>query len=144
MMAADFIFERNARTTRMAILLALIYVVLIGAVVVLDAAIWLVGGLALLTLPALWDFYNSSAAGLCLSDRALQWHSGRRQGELVLAEIDHMQLDTRWDFSVRARAVLHNKKRVQLPFEATPPHRTFEKALETRGIRVKRNHFAFF
>ncbi|MEO9782458.1 MAG: hypothetical protein ABJH07_11845 [Sedimentitalea sp.] len=143
-MAADFIFERNARTTRMAILLTLIYVVLIAAVVVLDAAISLVGGLALLTLPALWDFYQNTAAGLCLSDRALQWHSGRRRGELELDEIDHMRFDTRWDLSVRVRAVLHNKKRVQLPFEATPPHRAFEKALEMRGIRVRRNHFAFF
>ncbi len=143
-MAADFVFSRAARTPRLMAVLAAIYATLIGAVLLLDAALWLMGGLALLTLPALRDLYANSSAGVRLSDTRLLWYSGQRQGELALSEIDHMRLDTRWDFSVRVSAVLLNGKRVYLPFESVPPHRAFEEQLRARGLTVKRNHFAFF
>ncbi|SFU07071.1 hypothetical protein [Sedimentitalea nanhaiensis] len=143
-MSADFEYTRQGRTSRMAALLTAIYAVLTGAVVLMDAAWWLMAGLALLTLPALWDWYANPSAGVRLTGSHLYWHSGRRHGDLALAQIDHMRFDTRWDFSIRVRAVLTDGKRVHLPFEAIPPHREFEKHLQARGMAVKRSHFAFF
>ena len=64
--------------------------------------------------------------------------------EVPLSEIDHIRLDTRWDFSVRATVLLTNGKRLRLPYEALPPHRSFEAALQARGIRVERHHFNVF
>lgn len=143
-MQDDFVFNRQGRSSRTVAILIIIYTVLIAAVLLIDAAWWLMAGLALLTLPALWDLYRDPSAGVQLSNTALRWHSGRRQGELALSEIDHMRFDTRWDFSVRVSAVLPNKKRVHLPFESLPPHQSFEAAFEARDVAVKRTHFSFF
>lgn len=143
-MTDAYVFARHGRSRRALVVLACIYVVLLAAILLIDAAWWLMGGLALLTLPALWDLYTNPSAGVRLTDAALEWHSGRRTGDLALAEIDHMRFDTRWDFSVRVSAVLTSKKRVHLPFESCPPHRDFEAALEDRGIPVRRTHFSFF
>ncbi|MBK0328674.1 hypothetical protein I5535_15390 [Rhodobacteraceae bacterium F11138] len=139
-----FEYIRHGRTARMAGLLLGIYAVLAGAVVFLDAAWWLMAGLGLLTLPALWDWYANPSAGVRLTETHLFWHSGRRQGQLALSEIDHMRFETRWDFSVRVSAVLHNRKAVRLPYEATPPHRVFERQLQARGLTVNRSHFTIF
>jgi len=143
-MADAFVFTRHGRSRRAVAILLCIYVALLAAIVLVDAAWWLMGGLALLTLPALWDLYRNPSAGVRLTGTRLDWHSGRRHGDLTLAEIDHMRFDTRWDFSVRVSAVLANKKRVHLPFESCPPHRTFEEALSGRGVTVRRSHFSFF
>jgi hypothetical protein len=137
-----FEFTRHGRSRRAVLVLALIYGLLLAAVVLVDAAVWLMAVLALLTLPALWDLWRNPSAGVRLDATRLEWHSGRRAAWMDLAEIDHMRLDTRWDFSVRATAVPHTGKRVRLPFESLPPHRAFETTLTARGVRVERHHFS--
>lgn len=143
-MPGDYAFVRRGRSRRVMIVLAAIYLALLAALLFLDAAPWLLTLLALPTLPALFELYSNPSAGIRLGDTELDWHSGRRSGSLALAEIDHMRFDTRWDFSVRVSAILTDKKRIHLPFEAIPPHREFEAAFESRGVPVKRNHFLFF
>ena len=143
-MPEPFIFSRKGRRPRTLAVLIAIYAVLIAAVILVDASGWLMGGLALLTLPALRDLYLNPSAGVRLEDAQLDWHSGRRHGSLSLAEIERMRFDTRWDFSVRVTAMLRSGKRVRLPDESLPPHRTFEAAFEARGIPVERQHFRVF
>lgn len=143
-MPDEFIFERRGRSARAIALLAAIYGLLIALVVVVDAAWWLVLLLALTTLPALWDVLRDSRAGLRLTRDRLDWHTGRRQGTLALAEIERMRFDTRWDFSVRVSALLAGDRQVRLPHEATPPHHAFETALTERGVAVERRHFNVF
>lgn len=143
-MAEPFVFTRQGRSQRTLAVLIAVYALLLGLIVVVNAAWWVMGLLALLTLPALLDFYRNPSAGVELSETQLNWHSGRRKGSLELTEIDYMRFDTRWDFAVRVSAMLAGKKRVHLPFECVPPHRAFEAAFETRGIQVKRTHFSFF
>ena len=132
----------TGRSTRTVIILIMVYTVLASLVLVVDAAPWLMAILALTTLPALWDLYSNRSAGLVLDDSHLHWHTGRRSCEIALREIDHMRFDTRWDFSVRVSAILPNKKRIRLPYEALPPHKTLESAFEARQIRVDRHHFS--
>lgn len=141
---APFEFHRQGRSRRAVLALAISYGLILVALLVFDAAWWLMALLGLCTLPALWDVWRNPAAGLSLSSDALTWHSGRRRAEVPLSEIDHMRLDTRWDFSVRATAVLSNGKRLRLPYESLPPHRSLEAALQARGIRVERHHFNVF
>ena len=144
MRAKDFVFLRKGRSRRLVPLLILVYATLAGLIILVDAAWWVIGLLAIPTLPALWDLWRNPSAGVRLGETRLAWHSGRRSGTLDLTEIDRMRFDTRWDFSVRVSAVLKGGKRVPLPFESTPPHRDFEAALQDRGIQVKRTHFSFF
>ena len=138
------VFTRQARTPQTVVILIAIYSVLLAAVIVIDAAPWLMAALALLTLPAVWDIWRNPGAGLGLDQTRLDWHSGRLSGTLELAQIDHMRFDTRWDFSVRVMAVLNDGKKVRLPHEALPPHRALETAFAARGVTVKRHHFTIF
>ena len=135
-------FSRRGRTPRLLGILICIYAALLAAIILFDAAWWLMALFALPTLPALHDLYADPESGLRLDDRTLSWCSGRRHAELALDEIDHMRLDTRWDFSVRATAVLTSGKKIRLPYESLPPHRVLETELQARGVRVERHHFS--
>ncbi|CUJ86679.1 hypothetical protein RUE5091_00497 [Ruegeria denitrificans] len=139
-----FTFKRLNRTSRAVVIVMCVYAGLIALVILFDAAWWLVGLLSLPTLPALWDIAQGTQAGLTLDRDVIRWFSGKREAEVVLADIDHVRLDTRWDFSVRTSLVLTTGKRIRLPDEATPPHKTFETALQQAGLRVERHHFTVF
>jgi hypothetical protein len=130
---------RNART---AAVLAAIYAALAALWVWLDMAWFIIAMVALATLPAIWDLWSDRASGLRLDDQSLSWFSGAARAELPLGEIDHMRFDTRLDFSVRVSAVLPGGRRIRLPYDALPPHRSLEAALQARGVRVDRHHFS--
>lgn len=139
-----FAFERHGRSIHAILILACVYAALIFAVVLIDAAWWLMALLALLTLPALRDVIADPAAGLRLDESGLEWFSGRRRGHAALTEIDKILLDTRWDLSVRATLLLHGGKRIRLPQESLPPHRQLEAEASHRGLTVERHHFSVF
>ena len=100
--------------------------------------------LALTTLPALYDLVTNRQSGLTLTDHAITWHSGPREGHTDLTEIDRLRLDTRWDLSIRATILLKTGKKIRLPYESLPPHRTLEAEAKTRGLTVERHHFSVF
>lgn len=137
-------FSRQGRSPRVLGVLICVYAVLLAAVLFLDAAWWLMALLALPTLPALHDLYRNPEAGLELDAKTLSWRSGRRSGTLALSEIARLRLDTRWDFSVRATAVLTSGRRIRLPDESLPPHRILEAEFLARGVQVERHHFTVF
>lgn len=141
MSPAPYSFTRQGRAPHTVAILIVVYAVLLAAVLLVDAAWWLMAALALPTLPALWDLYADPGAGVQLGAGRLDWHSGRRKGTLDLTEIDHMRFDTRWDFSVRVTAMLRDGKRVRLPYDALPPHHAFETALMAQDVQVIRHHF---
>ena len=143
-MAGDFTFARRGRAPRTLGIVIAIYTGLVAAILLIDAAWWLMAALALATLPALWDLWQDPSAGVRLNDTQLEWHTGRHCGTLAWDEIDHMRIDTRWDFSVRVTAMLQSGKRVRLPYQALPPHRALEAALLARGVLVERHHFRVF
>lgn len=139
-----FTFERQNRAPRTVAILICVYAVLIGMVILFNAAWWLMALLALPTLPAVLDIARDTSAGMELGPDALRWHTGGRKAELSLSEVDRFRFDTRWDFSVRVSAILQTGKRVQLPDESLPPHRTFEEVLQQAGCKVERHHFRVF
>lgn len=134
-------FRRSARNRSTLITLAVIWLVLLAALLMLEAAWWIIAFLGAFTLPALWDLVRDTQSGLELSAYTLSWFTGRRSAEIALEDIDHMRLDTRLDFSVRATAVLKTGRKIRLPFECTPPHQAFEDALTAQGLKVRRTHF---
>lgn len=141
MAGGSYSFCRRGRTPRLLGILICVYAVLLAAIILFDAAWWLMALFAVPTLPALYDLYADPEAGLALNDTTLSWHSGRRHAALTLDEIDRMRLDTRWDFSVRATAILKSGRKIRLPYETLPPHRVLEAELAVRGVRVERHHF---
>ncbi|WP_171096863.1 MULTISPECIES: hypothetical protein [unclassified Ruegeria] len=139
-----FEFTRQNRNQRTVTVLICIYAVLVGLIIVLDAAWWLMGLLALATLPALWDVAMDTRAGMSITDDKLSWYSGKREGSLALAEVKKFRFDTRWDFSVRVSAILKTDKRIRLPDESLPPHKQLEIVLQSAGFDVERHHFRVF
>ncbi|MEM6303516.1 MAG: hypothetical protein AAF744_02290 [Pseudomonadota bacterium] len=143
-MDTPFAYRTAARSPATFLAFAAVWAALIAAWVWLDAAIWILAVIAAFTLPALYDLVMGPEAGLTLEADEMTWFSGRRTATLPYSEMAHMRLDTRLDFSVRATAVLQTGRKIRLPFEATPPHRAFEEALQARGLKVERHHFQLF
>ncbi|WP_170568938.1 hypothetical protein [Ruegeria atlantica] len=137
-----FRFTRHNRTPRTILILLGVYVALVALQVVLDAAWWLVGLLALTTLPALWDIARDTRAGISVDHDEVRWFSGNREGHVDLADIDYARFDTRWDFSVRISLVLKSGKRIRLPDESTAPSKDLEGVFQQAALRVERHHFS--
>jgi hypothetical protein len=138
----SFSYRRDGRNRATLLAVTAVWVGLVAAIALVDAAPWLMGLVGLFTLPAIWDLWHNPASGLDFTPRALTWFTGRREGEIAWAEIEQFRLDTRLDFSVRASAVLRSGRKIRLPYECTPPDKLFEAALNARGIRTERHHFS--
>ncbi len=136
-----FVFDQQARSRRTLLIVLGVWAALVAAWVWLEAASWIIAFLAAFTLPALYDLIRNPRSGLRLDATTMSWFSGRRQASIDLAEIDHIRLDTRLDFSVRVTAVLATGRKIRLPFESTPPHQAFEDALALRDVKTQRHHF---
>lgn len=143
-MATPYLYTRPGRSRRTAVALIAAWALLAVALVVLDISLWIAGLLALATLPAVYDLWANPSAGLQLDDKSLGWHSGRRRGEIALADIGKIRLDRGWDFAFRLSVVQANGRRIRLPYECTPPADEIEAALAACGIRTEHHPFSPF
>ncbi|WP_245764221.1 hypothetical protein [Sulfitobacter marinus] len=141
-MAESYNYGRRGRNSLGISVLILLWAALLYAWVSLDAAPLIIGVIGICSLPALYDVVANPAAGLSLSPTSLTWHSGNRTAEISLPEISHIRLDTRLDFSTRATVILNTGRKLRIPYEATPPHKAFEQALNARNLKTERHHFS--
>ena len=135
-------FRRSGRSWAALFSVLGIWAVLLTAIFVVQAAIWLMAMLAIFTLPAAWDFWRNVSAGFDMDDRGLSWFAGQRSAALSWPELERFRLDTRLDFSVRATAILKSGQKIRLPYESTPPHKQLEAALLARDVPTERHHFS--
>lgn len=141
---ADFTFARRGRSPAAFALVTAWLAALLGLWLLLEASPVVIALLTLPVVPALLDLIRNPSAGLTMSPQRVDWHSGRLTGFVKLEAVDHLRLDTRWDFSRRATLVLKDGQRLRLPQEATPPIDRLEAAFAARGLRCKRHHFSPF
>jgi hypothetical protein len=142
-MAEPFRFERSAREPRALALIGLSGLAILGLLLVVDAAWWVVAILALLSLPAIVEALRDARATLALDDGGLRWSSGRRARAVPLDRIAEVRLATTLDFSQRASVLLDTGQRLRIPPECLPPGRTLDAALAARGIPHRRSLFGF-
>lgn len=136
-----FLFQRDARSLRSIVLVAA-WAAAVGLIwVVFDARGWVLALLALPLLPSLWELWRPHAAWLRITDTHLSWRSLRSSGDISLAEIDHIRMVTRSDFSVRATIHTHPGTHHQIPPEVTPKASVLEAALQQRQVALKIQHF---
>jgi hypothetical protein len=140
--AEPYTYSRQGRSRTTLWVVLGIWAALIAAILLVDAAPWLMGLIAAFTLPAVWDLWHNPAAGLELDGQGMHWFTGKRSASLDWSDIDRIRLDTRLDLSVRASAVLQSGRKIRLPYECTPPHQRLEAELNARGIRTERHHFS--
>ncbi len=135
-------YETTGRNRKTLVAVVAVWAAILAAIVLVNAAPWLMGLIGLCTLPALYDLIAGRKSGVALSAQGLSWFAGARTGDITWDKISHMRLDTRLDFSVRASAVLTSGRKVRLPLESTPHPEIFEDELTARGIKVERHHFS--
>ena len=140
--AEPFSYRRTGRNRTAIVVVSSVWSVLLAAILLVDAAPWLMAIIGAFTLPTVWELFTNPTSGLELDDTGINWFTGRRRAALNRAEIDRFRFDTRLDFSVRASAILRSGQKVRLPYECTPPHQLFEAALNAHNIRVERHHFS--
>lgn len=135
-------YHAAARSPRTLIALGAWWAGLIGCYLFLDASMWILMPLALVTLPALYEIGKGAVATLEIDNSEFRWTSGSRGVRLPRAEVARVRLDTRLDFSLRMSLVLHNGKKVRLPYECVPPRKSLEAELTARQIEIERHHFS--
>jgi len=142
--AAPPLLDHHARGRNRATALVLVAVwaglawLLIG----LDAAPWIVAGLALFTIPALWDLVSDRPSGLTLTQDTLHFYSGQRRDTIAHRQIKAVRLDRRLDLSYRVSIVLRDDRRIRLPQDCLPRTDQLEAALTRAGISVQRHPFS--
>jgi len=134
--------QTRGRNLRTAFVLVAVWAGLAAMLIALDAALWIVAGLALFTLPALWDLVSDRASGLALDLQALHWHSGKQNHVVPLTGIRTVRLDRRLDLSFRVSLILHDGRRIRLPHDCLPQIERLDKALQQAGLRVERHPFS--
>ncbi len=140
-MNATFSYAAEGRSARTIVVVILVWLGILILWWGVDAHPVVVAFLSLFTLPACWDIVTNPKSGLELTERKLSWFTGKRHAEVELTEVDHVQMNTRLDFSVKVTLVLRTGIKLGLPFESTPPSEPFEKALVDYGLKVRRTHF---
>lgn len=138
----SFAHENRARTPRKLIIIAVIWAVVLGLYIVLDASWILVLLTWLATLPALYEMWLNKTASLCISEQEISWSSGRYKGRIAAADIAMVRLDTRLDFSLKMTLIGAEGGRLRLPFDVVPKAGPLEAALKTHGYPYQRHHFA--
>lgn len=134
----------SGRSLRAFLVLMLVWLAVLTLWLALQASVWVLAAVLIVSLPALLDFVTGRRAWLRLDDRILRWRSGRAEGDVALARLDKVRFETRLDLSIRVRLVLDDGRRITLPQDALPPHPALQDALEARGIRTERAHFVLF
>ena len=135
-MSAPLEHASSGRSLRAFLVLMLVWLAALTLWFALQASVWIVGALLLVSLPALIDFGTGRSAWLRLDDKMLSWGSGGSTGEVALTRITLVRFETRLDFSIRVRLVLDDGRRITLP-----QHPRLQEALEARDIKTERHHF---
>ena len=139
-----YTYARTGRSLTAALVVLGVWGALFFAWTALDAALWIIAVIFCFTLPALSDLLRNPNNGLVLDADQLQWHSGRRQAAVLLEEPDHIQLNTRLDFSVSAAAVLKTGRKIKLPFAHCPlPTASHLSFFYNFKFEFSRFHFTF-
>lgn len=138
---APFAHHAEGRSLRTALVLALVWTALALALLLLQAAPWIIGLLALTTLPAALDLWHNRLSGLTLDQQTLSVYAGRHAADYPLSRIAKVRFDTRWDFSVRVTVIDQTGKKTRLPYEALPKPDRLDEALRARGVKTERHTF---
>ncbi len=133
-------FESQARQTSTIVKLLLLWGITLCLWVALDATLWIVAGLALFSLPVLWDVVRNTTVELEVWPGRIVWSSSLKNGDR--ADIDHVRLNRRFDGSMKITLVHVGGSQTRLPPDVSPPIDAFETALKDAGIAVQRHPFS--
>ncbi|MCH2250243.1 MAG: hypothetical protein MK042_10650 [Cognatishimia sp.] len=139
----DYSYESQGRTPKsIAALVAMVFV-LIGLDYI-GTVWWIIVIVAMITLPAAIDVFVNATARLNLNDTQLFWKNRSQEVTIPLHEIEKIRFDGRMDMSVRVSVVLVHGRKLRMPYDAMPPHKELEAALQARDFKTERHAFTVF
>lgn len=137
-----YTFEKRGRTPFTVFALLAIWGGLFLIWLGLGASIWVIGGVALFTLPAFWDVIRDSRATLTISKGRIAWDAAFSSGDR--SDVDHVRLNRRFDGSMKVLLVHVGGATTRLPPDVVPPVEALEKALAKADIPTQRHPFLPF
>ena len=139
----EYSYESQGRTPKsIAALVAMVFI-LIGLDYI-GTVWWIIVIVAMITLPAAIDVFVNATARLDLNDSQLFWKNRSQEVTIPLHEIEKIRFDGRMDMSVRVSVVLKDGRKLRMPYDAMPPHKELEAALQARDVRTERHAFTVF
>lgn len=139
----EYSYESQGRTPKsIAALVAMVFI-LIGLDYI-GTVWWIIVIVAMITLPAAIDVFVNANARLDLNDSQLFWKNRSQEVTIPLHEIEKIRFDGRMDMSVRVSVVLNDGRKLRMPYDAMPPHKELEAALQARDVRTERHAFTVF
>ena len=139
----EYSYESQGRTPKsIAALVAMVFI-LIGLDYI-GTVWWIIVLVAMITLPAAIDVFVNATARLDLNDSQLFWKNRSQEVTIPLHEIEKIRFDGRMDMSVRVSVVLNDGRKLRMPYDAMPPHKELEAALQARDVRTERHAFTVF
>ena len=139
----EYSYESQGRTPKsIAALVAMVFI-LIGLDYI-GTVWWIIVIVAMITLPAAIDVFANATARLDLNDSQLFWKNRSQEVTIPLHEIEKIRFDGRMDMSVRVSVVLVDGRKLRMPYDAMPPHKELEAALQARDVRTERHAFTVF
>ena len=139
----SYTYESQGRTPKsIAALVAMVFI-LIGLDYI-GTVWWILVIVAMITLPAAIDVFKNVTARLELTDKELFWKNRSQEVTIPLHEIEKVRFDGRMDLSVRVSVVLVDGRKLRMPYDAMPPHRDLEAALQAHDICTERHAFTVF
>ena len=139
----EYSYESQGRTPKsIAALVAMVFI-LIGLDYI-GTVWWIIVIVAMITLPAAIDVFVNATARLDLDDSQLFWKNRSQEVTIPLHEIEKIRFDGRMDMSVRVSVVLVDGRKLRMPYDAMPPHKELEAALQARDVRTERHAFTVF
>ena len=139
----DYSYESQGRTPKSIAALVAMVVILIGLDYI-GTVWWIIVIVAMITLPAAIDVFVNATARLELNDSQLFWKNRSQEVMIPLHEIEKIRFDGRMDMSVRVSVVLNDGRKLRMPYDAMPPHKELEAALQARDVRTERHAFTVF
>jgi len=135
-------FQRQARRPTSIAFLIAVWIALAWLWVWLEASVWIIGLLALFTLPLLWDLIRNSTATIEVWPGRVVWTSAVNDG--ARSDIDHVRMDRRFDGSMRVTLIHTGGAQTRLPPDLRPPLAPLEDALDAAGFTVQKHPFTLF
>ncbi|NQY60327.1 hypothetical protein [Cognatishimia sp.] len=139
----DYSYESQGRTPKSIAALVAMVIILIGLDYI-GTVWWIIVIVAMITLPAAIDVFVNATARLDLNAQHLFWKNRSQEVTIPLHEIEKIRFDGRMDMSVRVSVVLVDGRKLRMPYDAMPPHKELEAALQARDVRTERHAFTVF
>ena len=136
-----FVHTHQGRNKRLIITLALVTASIIAAWLLLDLSPWIAGVMLLFLLPGAWEVATNPKSTLEIDATTLSWSGPNGTHSLLLAALKEVRFDTKLDFSVRVTLIQNDDRKIRIPPDTLPHHKTLEEALTQRGVPCPRRHF---